>query len=372
MAIVKSVLVVGGGLAGLAAAICLKDAGVSVKLIDIEPEWTPLGAGLTLNGASLRALDGLGVLDQVKDTGSFNNESSVYDAEGALLFKFPAHNPPSRIPPSGGILRPTMHQILITRAAALDIETALGVTWTQIEQVDGGARVSLSDGSVAEFDLVVAADGLNSLIRQTFFSASLKPEFVGQGCWRAIFERPEGFGGAMFIGRKAKAGLNPISATQMYLFLLQTVPDNQYMPQDQWVPLLREQLGTFDGLLPTLTAGLSETSRVNYRPLECLVVPGPWFRGRLLLIGDAAHATTPHFAHGAGMGFEDALVLREALTSSPSVEAALETFMQRRYGRCKRIVDASVEMSRLETSLSPFPEQSRHMAESTQLIMEPI
>lgn len=369
----RSVLVIGGGLAGLAAAICLKNDGINVELIDIEAEWTPLGAGLTLNGASLRALDAIGVLDEIKKFGSFNHDTYVYDRNGNVLFKVPAgEDVNSRVPSSGGILRPIMHQILIKRAVDLGVKIRLGVSWKDIEQRGAKVFVAFSDGRTSAFDLVIAADGLNSKIRRTLFPGSPDPEFVGQGCWRALFDRPRGFGGAMFIGEKVKAGLNPVSADRMYLFVLQSMPDNRHIAIDEWVPLLKDQLAEFSGLLAELRETLNESAQVNYRPLECLVVPRPWYRGRVLLVGDAAHATTPHFAHGAGMGFEDALVIKEELASNATVEGALEKFMNRRFERCRSVVEASLKLSHLEVRISRPEEQMILMKESNNIIMQPI
>jgi len=99
----------------------------------------------------------------------------------------------------------------------------------------------------------------------------------------------------------------------MYLYLLQHVPNNRWMPPEQWPALLAAELSEFGGLIGEVREGLGPSSRINYRPLESLLLKSPWYRGRVLLIGDAAHATTPHVGYGAGLAVEDGIVLTELL-----------------------------------------------------------
>ncbi len=113
------------------------------------------------------------------------------------------------------------------------------------------------------------------------------------------------------MGLEHRAGLNPVSDEEMYLFLLQSVPDNRRMEEAQWPQLLAAELAEFGGILGRLRESLGPDSRINYRPLENLLLARPWHQGRVLLIGDAAHATTPHLAYGAGLAVEDGLVLGE-------------------------------------------------------------
>jgi 2-polyprenyl-6-methoxyphenol hydroxylase-like FAD-dependent oxidoreductase len=151
-----------------------------------------------------------------------------------------------------------------------------------------------------------------------------------------------------FMGQDHKAGLNPISHDEMYLYLLQHVPDNRRMPPAEWPTLLAAELVEFEGLLAEIRQNLGPTSRVNYRPLEKLLLDPPWHRGRVVLIGDAAHATTPHVGHGAGLAVEDAIVLAELLCEAAPLDELLDRFVKRRYERCRIVVDGSVHLGELE------------------------
>jgi 2-polyprenyl-6-methoxyphenol hydroxylase-like FAD-dependent oxidoreductase len=130
------------------------------------------------------------------------------------------------------------------------------------------------------------------------------------------------------------------------------------MPEERFPELLAAQLIGFGGALGAIRDGLSASSRINYRPLEKLLLPQPWHRGRAILIGDAAHATTPHLASGAGLAVEDALVLADLLASDLPPEDALAGFTARRYARCRMVVENSVRLGEMEMHRAPGEEQA--------------
>ena len=113
------------------------------------------------------------------------------------------------------------------------------------------------------------------------------------------------------------------------------------MPANQLHELMRERLASFGGVIGELRETISNPACVVYKPMEVIFMPDPWFRGRVLLIGDAAHSTTPHLGQGAGMAIEDAVVLAEELEGGGEIEGQLTRFMHRRFARCEYIVRAS-------------------------------
>jgi 2-polyprenyl-6-methoxyphenol hydroxylase-like FAD-dependent oxidoreductase len=210
-------------------------------------------------------------------------------------------------------------------------------------------------------------------MRPLLFPGAPQPVLTGQGCWRAVVPRPPELDGAtVYLGNGVKAGITPVSRDEMYLFLLQHVPDNPRMPEAQWPTLLARQLQGFGGTLGTIREGLGEHSRINYRPLETLLLPPPWHRGRIILIGDAAHATTPHLASGAGLAVEDALVLAELLAAEANVEVACTRFTARRFERCRMVVGNSVRLGELEMRRAPAGEQAELSRASFAALNEPI
>jgi 2-polyprenyl-6-methoxyphenol hydroxylase-like FAD-dependent oxidoreductase len=116
------------------------------------------------------------------------------------------------------------------------------------------------------------------------------------------------------------------------------------MPEDRLHLLMQERIQQFGGWIGELRPRITDPAKVVYKPMETVMVPAPWFRGRVVLIGDAAHSATPHLGQGAGIAIEDALVLGEELNSSGPIETRLERFMKRRFERCKYVVERSAQL----------------------------
>ena len=346
---IRSALIIGGGVGGMSAALSLARQGVTVDLIDSDPNWRVYGAGISVTGLSLRAFDDLGILDEVRERGHVGAGMRGRAVDGSLLFEAPTAENPTPIQSSGGIMRPVLHDILSRRVREAGVNVTLGVKTTSLEDDGTGVSVNFTDGRSARYDLVVGADGIFSETRGQIFPDAPKPCFTGQGCWRAVAPRPAGLDRAeMYFGGPVKLGFNPVSATHMYLFVLEHVPHNPFYTEDQLVPRLKELLAPFGGDAATVREGLGADSLLNYRPLEWMLLPEPWYKGRIVLIGDAAHATTPHMASGAGMAVEDGLVLGEEIARHTDVDAALPAFMGRRLERARMVVENSVRIGEIE------------------------
>jgi 2-polyprenyl-6-methoxyphenol hydroxylase-like FAD-dependent oxidoreductase len=369
---VEKVLVVGGGIGGMSAALALNRNGVAVKLIDSDPSWRVYGAGITITGMSLRAFDALGVLSEIRERGFVHTGMRPMRFDGERL-PGPAHAPPDAPPImcGGGIMRPVLHDILSTRVRAAGIDVRLGVTVAKLEQDDDGVDVTLSDGVTERFDLVVGADGIYSKTRSMIFPDAPRPQFTGQGCWRIVADRPPEVDRAeIYFGGPLKVGMSPISQDQMYVFLLEHVPGNPWFAPETHVEHLSNLLAPFGGALTAVRAGLGEHSQIVYRPLEWLLLPDPWYLGRVVLIGDAAHATTPHMASGAGVAVEDGLVLAQELAKSDDVAVALRAFMDRRFERAKLVVETSVQQGQNEISGTERQQATNIMAVASKALAE--
>jgi len=346
---IDSVLIIGGGVAGMSAAIALRARGIEVTLIDADPGWRSYGAGISVTGLSLRAFDHLGVLEEVRRRGHVGAGLRGRAVDGSLLFDAPVSPDPQPIDSSGGIMRPVLHDILANRVRGAGTRVRLGVKVTHLENTPAGVDVQLSDGHQQRFDLVLAADGIYSETRGRVFPDAVQPRFTGQGCWRAVAPRPADVDRTeLFFGGPVKVGINPVSSSQLYAFVLEHVPHNPHYPEPARVPHLRQLLAAFGGSVGQLRDQLGPESLVNYRPLEWHLQPGPWYHHRVVLIGDAAHATTPHLALGAGIAVEDSLALAGELAARADVDAALDAFMVRRLPRAKLVVETSVRIGEIE------------------------
>jgi len=372
---VKKVLVIGGGFSGMAAAIELRKHGIEVDLVEIDPGWRSYGAGISLGGATLRAFRRLGILEAFLEQGAASDGVEVCIPTGQKVAELPTPRIAGPdVPGNGGIMRPRLARILAEATRAAGANVRLGCTFSAIEQDGEGVDVRFSDGAVSRYDLVVGADGLYSKVRETVFPEAPQPRYSGQGVWRAVLPRLDGVKGTMmWMGAKVKTGLNPVSRDQMYLFVTEDRPDNAHIDPSTFLDSLKELLARFPApLMQQVRAQLDEHSQIIYRPLENLLVPAPWYRGRVVLIGDTVHATTPHMASGACIGIEDAIVLAEEIGRAGSVDAALSAFQARRWERCRMVVQNSGRLGEIEIAGGDKEEHGRIMRETLMALAQPI
>lgn len=341
---VKKVLIVGGGIGGLCAAIALRRQAIEVDLVELKTQWTVYGVGIIQQSNVVREMAKLGVLDGYLDAAYAFEDVTINTTAGEQLARIPGQRLAGpEYPANVGISRLALHQVLSETTIALGASIRLGLSVQSLDQVDEGVDVLLTDGSRDCYDLVVGADGLYSRIRGLLFGEQYRPRFTGQSVWRYNFPRAAGIDHlATFQGPAGNAGLVPLGRDQMYLFVTSHEPANPRMDAATLATQMRQRLSGFTGLIGELREQILDSDQVVYKPLEVVFVSEPWYRGRVVLIGDAVHATTPHLGQGAGMAIEDAVVLGEELVADGSVEQQLERFMARRYERCKFISESSV------------------------------
>jgi len=350
MSAVNSVLVVGSGLAGAAVATLLADAGVSVDLVEIKPDVTALGSGITLQGNALRILDQLDVLDACMAEG-FPSETlrlRAPDPAATILADMPnVRSGGPDLPSSMGMYRPTLAKILMNRAAAADVKTRFSTTINALQQDAAGVEVHFSDGSTGSYDLVVGADGVRSWTRR-LLEVPLETRSVGMGIWRVFAPRPAEvtsselfYGGPCYI-----AGYTPTSESSLYAILVEDAQDRTTVTPAEKVDIVRGLSEAYHGPWDEIRESISDPEKINYTWFEEHLLDSPWHRGRVVLIGDAVHTCPPTIAQGGALALEDAAVLAEMLTTSDTVDDDLLTrFAERRYGRVKTVVDASVQIA---------------------------
>jgi 2-polyprenyl-6-methoxyphenol hydroxylase-like FAD-dependent oxidoreductase len=373
MAKLNKVLVVGGGIGGMSAAITLARCGAQVDLIDLDPGWRVYGAGITITSATLRAFKALGILDDVLADAYTGDGIQVCDRSGQRLGIVPTPAAEAGVPGCGGIMRPLLHGILSRRTIEARVRVRLGLTVDKLASDAEGVEVLFSDGNEARYDVVIGADGVFSRVRELLFPAAPRPQYTGQSVWRIVAHRPPRIDRRhFFLGGPVKVGLTPVSGTQMYLFLLETTPRRPVLHEPKLSQELARLLEGYGGPLANILDQRVPGTSVVLRPLEGFLLPRPWHLGRTLLIGDAAHPTTPQLASGAGMAVEDGLVLGEELQRAQTVEEGLEGFMARRYERCRLVVENSLEIGRREQCRAPIEEQTQLVEQSLRVLAEPI
>jgi 2-polyprenyl-6-methoxyphenol hydroxylase-like FAD-dependent oxidoreductase len=352
MPAVEKVLIVGGGPAGLSAASVLGRSGITVELVEINPDLQPLGSGLTMMGPSLRALRAVDeeALEACVRQGAGHGAVGFGDVHGNVHERVELPRPAGPEYPGGfGIMRPVFWGLLADAAKRAGARIRLATTVEAIDQRDGAAEVRFTDGTDDTYDLVIGADGLHSKVRELVFPDAPEPFYTGQTVWRAVVPRASDLEDlVMYYGPRHKAGCNPVSEEQMYVFVVENTAEVTRPPREEWPGLIQALLTEFEGTVAWARERMTDPEKIDRRPLQAILVPSPWYRGRVLLIGDAVHATTPHLAMGAGISIEDAVVLGELLDEHDELEAALRAFMERRWERCRLVVENSLQLGEWE------------------------
>jgi 2-polyprenyl-6-methoxyphenol hydroxylase-like FAD-dependent oxidoreductase len=366
----KRVLVLGSGIGGATLAYTLRRAGMEAHCIDIKPSTPGTGSGINLMHNTMRALGGIGLAEQCMDSGFPFQAFKQHDAFGQLLMTNPA-------PPCCGIRRPELARILESAAESAGAMLEKGLTIADLTDQGDRVDVTLSDGRQQTYDLVVAADGAYSKLRDQVFGLEHRVWFTGQSAWRFNAPRPSGVD-AFCLWRSADGkrtvGAFPTSKETCYFFFLENSQEHIHLPNDQLHTLLFERLEAFSA--PAMREALSyvtEPSQVIFRPFDVNLVPAPWHRGRVVLLGDAAHSPTPQMTSGGGMAIEDAVVLAECLGQTASVPEALQNYSTRRFERVKTVWEASLQLCRYEQEPVPNPQRSASLLLQTyQYLGEPM
>lgn len=347
---VDTTLIVGGGIGGMAAAIALATRGVSVHLIDIDPEWRVYGAGITITGPTLRAYRRLGLLDAIKQQGAITTKTRLFKYDGTHLKDLDEPVIEEGLPATGGIMRPVLHRIMQAKVKALNIPVRLGITVSALDNREDGVDVTFSDGTTGHYDLVVGADSIFSAVRDLAFPHMRPAPPTGQGCWRISIRRPPGLTeGEFYLGHDNPAGITACAPDSVYMWMLTPhVERDRFLTDDELYDELKGLLKDFGGNIGWIRDTMTRQDWINYRPLAAVLQPGPWYKGRIVLVGDAVHATTPHLASGAGMAVESGIVLAEELADHDDVAEGLQAYQERRYPRCQDVIDSSVSVGRLQ------------------------
>ena len=374
MSSVQNVLIVGGGIAGNHARPRTQKQGVAAEIVEVSSEWAIPGLGIALLGPTLRALKTVGLIDSCVRTGFGYSSIKNFNAAGALMgvVELPPLCGPA-YPASLGMLRVALHKILLQAAEAAQLPIRLGRTVRAIRRMPDSMEVEFNTGTTERFDLVVGADGAYSKIRALLFGPDVVPRATGQTIWRATVERPKDVDSLwQFFGPRHKAGFNPISESQMYVFLVQNAPTRR-ATSDNLAKSMRDELADLDGPMAAARDSIVSDNQVICRPAEALIVRPPWHQDRVILIGDAAHTTPPHLASGAGIAIEDSIVLSEQLGSGIRLSDALIQFNKRRYDRCRMVVENSVQLGEWEKDpKSPRADYVKLMDESMRALAQPI
>lgn len=340
----QNILIVGAGIAGCAAGIALAAAGHHVRIIEKQTEWRFASSGIFVYANGLEALDDLGVLDEILNAGFAvpGGRNAYYDHTGAAITTttYPTARE-GRVPAILGIKRAELHRVLATRLGELGVGVDLGLTIRRVDQAGSEVHVAFHDGERATFDLVIGADGIRSTLRD-LIGMEVAPHYTGFTVWRSVHDRPrELCDKIMMMGPTKRYGIMPISDEKLYTFGTIAAPKLAHIPPEDWPDRMRAAFAEFRGPAAPFLDALDTQAEVLLTAVEEIVMPLPWHRGRVLLIGDAAHASTPFMGQGGAMAMQDAVVLARILAAAETVPEALTRFGTVRAPMCKFVQDVS-------------------------------
>lgn len=364
----KKVCIIGGGVGGLALAIGLHRQGIDVEVVERDASWSVYHVGIIVQSNFLRALDHLGLAHAAVAAGYPYKGARFVTPAGDLIAELPGDSPVDGLPSDLGLTRPALHAVLTSCVKELGIPVRLGVTFENFTDNGSGVDVAFSDGAVGSYDLLVGADGNYSAVRKALWPEA-KPQYTGQAVWRYNVPRPADLEWSDIYlgvdnGHRGKAGYCPLTPDEMYIFAVIEEPGKPRFPDETLADEMRKRLQGYGGTMAKAAAHVTDPALVVYRPLEACIMPDPWYQGRVVLIGDAAHSATPHLGQGAAMAVEDAVVLAEELGRDQSVDAALRAFMDRRFERARLVGTSSIMLGEWEM----HPEQAGDVVALTEQV----
>jgi FAD-dependent urate hydroxylase len=352
---IDRILVAGGGIGGLSLVAALHRQGFAPELVERSPAWPAVGAGIALHANGVRVLRGLGMGEAIDRATAVLPRWTFLDQQGDPLCETDLHALWGEVGPCLGITRVRLQEILLDAASA--VPHRLGVAVAALRQDGERVEVGFDDGSSAGYDLVVGADGIYSTVRRLAVSPG-EPDYAGTMAWRSVVgSRPSGVAGLMVLmGDGCVFGLVPVGDGQTYGFAgLDSEPFDD--PPAGRLERFRARFADFGGPAPAYLGALERDQQLHVGPVEWVDLDR-WHQGRVVLVGDAAHAAPPHMGEGGSMAMEDAVVLAEVLRSAPTVERALDEYERRRRPRAEWIQ----QQSRMAAKAWVLPPEVRNAA----------
>jgi FAD-dependent urate hydroxylase len=324
------ILVVGAGIAGLSVARALRHRGFAAEVVEREPARTPVGAGIYLPGNAARALRGLGLQSAVAERGTLITHQRLCDHRGRLLTEIDLTALWGDVGPCLALHRADLHEVLASHGEP--VQTRMGRPVQRLTQQADTVTVEFGDRTADRYDLVIGADGIHSTVRRLAVDAgAVRP--LGQVAWRFVTKCPaEVTTWTVLLGREVSFLAVPIGGGEVYCYCDASTEHNARIQGNDVRGRLVELLTGFAGPVSTILDELDPDSDVHVAPIEEVTLDA-WSRGSVLLVGDAAHATSPNMAEGAAMALEDSLVLADCLNSDRDIAQTLASFQARRRPR---------------------------------------
>lgn len=371
----RSAIVVGAGIGGLAVTRGLARAGWQVAVYERAPEFGAVGAGLAIEPNAVRAFDWLGLGEQLRARGMRQGPAGLRTARGRWLVRTKLEELQTRYgSPAFELHRADVHQIL-AEGLASDPAVALHTGHRATSVTTGADRAEVTVDALggpvtAEADLVVAADGVHSAIRSAVFPHHPRPAYAGYITWRGIVPAEDAAGITLDSavvetwGRGRRVGIVPLPDGRVYWFYTESAPEGAQ--KDATVEDLVDRVRDWHAPIPQLLSATPSQALLR-NDIYSLLAPLPSYRrGRVVLVGDAAHAITPDLGQGAALALEDAVTLvihaGDPTASDAELDAGLDRFDHERRPRTQKIVRISAIIGRIGQARNPLTAAARDIA----------
>ncbi|MDE2597947.1 MAG: FAD-dependent monooxygenase, partial [Sphingomonadales bacterium] len=276
MAKARKVLVVGGGVGGLAVAIGLHQRGIDVEVVERDKDWKVYHVGIIVQANFVRALNVLGIGDAAVKAGYAYRGARFLDLEGKVLAELPGDTAVDGLPSDLGLTRPALHEVLTAKVRQLGIPVRLGVTFASFADRGEAVDVAFTDGTSGSYDLLIGADGNYSAVRKVLWPDAV-PQYTGQGVWRYNVPRPQDLEWSdIYTGKPGgKAGYCPLNAREMYIFAVFEEPGNPKFAPETLADEMRQRIAGYGGIMAEAAKHVTDPALVVYRPLEACIMPDP-------------------------------------------------------------------------------------------------
>jgi 2-polyprenyl-6-methoxyphenol hydroxylase-like FAD-dependent oxidoreductase len=357
-----TVAIIGGGIGGLTLAVALQKLNITVRLYENTPILKPVGAGLGLAGNAIHALQALGIDQPIIKKGNILDRLEIVDQKGKILS---VANPSASITSSQihnfAIHRADLHQALL---GMLDQASLfLNKRCIDFNQHQDGVEIIFEDGTSESADFVVACDGINSVFRKKLLPTSL-PRYAGYTCWRAVIpqdnlskERHVGF---ETWGKGKRFGVTPLSENRLYWYACINAATEKSLLQHYTIYDLKNEFQDFHNPIPEILSATPNEHLIWGDIYDIAPIPKFAFNN-IVLLGDAAHATTPNMGQGACMAIEDAVTLRNAFMQHGITVDAGKTYEQKRLKRTQKIIEQSRLIGKIAHISNPMAIRARNI-----------
>ncbi|KAB2917619.1 MAG: NAD(P)-binding protein [Bacteroidetes bacterium] len=328
--------ILGAGIAGLTTAIALQQKGIEIEIFEAAPKIQPVGAGLALAANAMQAFYKLGIADAIIAKGRKLPAFSFYNHRGIMLNSTNS----IELGKKYGIDNFTIHRAALHSALLEQLgETPINLSKRAVGFTQNGNVITLqfADGSSHITQCLIVADGINSPIRRQLIPHSL-PRYAGYVCWRAVIDS-KGFDWSETsetFGPMGRFGITPLANNLLYWYACTNAPKDSKHYADYTVDDLRKHFAGYHHPIKEIL-DRTEDNALIYGPILDLAPLDKFAFGNILLIGDAAHATTPNLGQGACQAIEDAVVLADEMAKTTVYQNAFVNFEQRRLERTRYI-----------------------------------